>query len=230
MLKYEDYTDFMKIHHDALSRIAQENIKDDSNNYLEGNIYTFDGKNSGDFMHIKMKNIFNIAQLCDKAVLEIGFNAGNSALLFLTANPKIKFYAVDIVLHSYVKKCVDYLNSVFDNRIILLEGSSLDVLPKLERNLGDEISLYHIDGWHVLEGIQADLKNCFELSKDGAFIITDDTNTECIKNEYDMYVIKNKIKNRPDLVLEKPLYWPHEIGQFVKQNISDNDVIDVISL
>ena len=164
MLNYEDYTEFMNIHHNVLSNIAKNNTELDKDNYLEGNVYTYDGQNSVDFMHIKMKNIFNIAQLCDKAVLEIGFNAGNSALLFLTANPNIKFYAVDIMLHSYVKLCVEYLNSIFNNRIILLEGSSLDVLPKLDRNIGNEISLYHIDGWHVLEGIQADLKNCYELS------------------------------------------------------------------
>ena len=215
MLIYEDYKDFMITHHNVLTKIAQNNKQLDKNNYLEGNCYAYDGEKAPEFMNVKMKNIFNIAQLCDKAVLEIGFNAGNSALIFLTANPNITFYAVDIMSHSYVKPCIQYLNSIFNNRIILLEGSSLDVLPKIDRKLGDDISLYHIDGWHVLEGIQADLKNCYELSKNGAFIIADDTNTECIKNEYDLYVKTNKIKNRSDLVIEIPLYWPHEIGQFI---------------
>jgi malate/lactate dehydrogenase len=82
----------------------------------------------------------------------------------------------------------------FGNRITLIEGNSLDVIPSLDRELGKEISLYHIDGWHALEGIQADLKNCYELAKHGAFVITDDSNNECIKNEYDKYVNYSKIK------------------------------------
>jgi len=211
MLKYEDYKNSLEIHHRNLTEIAKKH------NSFEGNVYTFNGVDTIDFMHIKMKNLFNIAQLCSNSVLEIGFCAGNSALLFLVANPNIKFYAVDLMAHkNTVRESVDYLNMHFGNRITLIEGDSLDIIPSLDRKLGKEISLYHIDGWHALEGIQADLKNCYELAKHGAFVIADDSNNECIKNEYDKYVMKNKIYNRPDLVLEKPPAWPHEIGQFIK--------------
>lgn len=211
MLKYEDYKKSLEIHHKKLIKIAKKH------NSFEGSVYTYNGVDTFDFMHIKMKNLFNIAQLCTNAVLEIGFYAGNSALIFLVANPNIKFYTVDtMVYENTVKESLEYLNKHFGNRITLIEGNSLDVIPSLDRELGNEISLYHIDGWHTSEGIQADLKNCFDLAKNGAFIITDDTNNECIKNEYDKYIKENKISNRKDLVLQIPPRWPHEIGQFIK--------------
>jgi predicted O-methyltransferase YrrM len=210
MKLYEDFKDIMMHHHHKLTDIARKHGE------LEGNIFTFDGTNTGDFMHAKMRNIFNIAQLCDDTVLEIGFNVGNSAMIFLTANSDIKFFAVDIMIHKEaVLESIEYLNKHFNNRITLFEGDSLNVIPSLDRVLRDNISLYHIDGWHAKEGIRADLKNCFELSKSNAFIICDDTNNKCIQDEYDSYVVSNKIKHRPDLVIYKPQNWPHEIGQFV---------------
>ena len=49
MLNYEDYTEFMNIHHNVLNNIAKNNTELDKDNYLEGNVYTYDGQNSGDF-------------------------------------------------------------------------------------------------------------------------------------------------------------------------------------
>jgi FkbM family methyltransferase len=207
----------MMHHHQQLTKIAKKHGE------FEGNIFTFDGQRTGDFMHAKMRNVFNIAQLCDDTVLEIGFNVGNSAMIFLTANPDIKFYAVDVMIHrAAVLESVAYLNKHFNNRVTLFEGDSLKVIPSLDRAFRDTISLYHIDGWHAKEGIQADLKNCYELSKDGAYVICDDTNNKCIQEEYDTYVVADKIKHRPDLVQVKPPHWPHEIGQFVKVELSDS--------
>jgi len=213
-MNYEDSKYEMMIHHLILTDIVKKYSVD---GYGEGNVFTYNGKDGGDFMHIKMKNLFNIAQQLEGDVLEIGFNAGNSALIFLFANPTIKFYAVDIMRHKYVKDCVEYLNLHFNNRVILLEGSSLDVLPLIDRKLGETISLYHIDGWHEPAGIQADLKNCYELANNDAYVVVDDTNNSCIEEEYYKYVNENKIKTREDLVLEIPPYWPHEIGQFIKE-------------
>jgi hypothetical protein len=59
-------------------------------------------------------------------LLEIGFNAGHSALLALTSNPDLVYVGVDLANHRYTIPCFKYLESVFGNRINLIVGDSRD--------------------------------------------------------------------------------------------------------
>lgn len=211
-MDFNDVVNLMMFHHEQLKKIGFEHSPDG----IEGNIYTYDGVTTGDFMKSKMINVYNLAQECKGDVLEIGFNAGNSALIFLMANPTLKFHAVDLMRHLYVKPCVEYLNRNFNNRVILHEGDSLKVVPGLDKSLKDNIDIYHIDGWHAEEGIKADMKNCYELAKDGAFVIVDDCNNKCIQDEYDKYISEKKTKDRSDKIISQPLQWEHRIAQYTK--------------
>jgi predicted O-methyltransferase YrrM len=167
-------------------------------------------------MKAKMINLFYLAKECKKDILEIGFNAGNSCLIFLLANPNVKIHAVDICIHAYVQPCVDFLNRMFNNRVILHKGNSLEVVPKLDRFLGDTIDLYHIDGWHALEGIQADMKNCYDLAKNGSFLVVDDVNVVDILNEAKKYEMDNKITPLPEKIIRTPPCFPHLIYSYNK--------------
>lgn len=208
---YEEFVDLLEFHHKNLTQIAMKYGE------FEGNVYTYDGRHTSDFQHTKMKNLFNIAQHCKDTVLEIGFNVGNSALIFLVANENINFLAVDIMIHGQaVLESVDYLNTHFNNRIKLYQGDSLNIIPSLPRELGEKISLYHIDGLHSIEGIKADLKNCYDLAKPSSFVICDDTNNKCIEDEYNTYVTEKKIKDLPEFILSQHPYFPHLIGNFLK--------------
>jgi hypothetical protein len=218
-------------HHEKLKELS---IKHNGNTSwgLEGNVFTYNGINTADFMKIKMQNIFYLAKECKGDVLEIGFNAGNSALIFLMANPNCKLYAIDLCCHSYVKDCVDYLNKNFNNRVTLFEGNSLQIIPEFDTELCKNIFIYHIDGWHAEEGIRKDLKNCFSLYENNAmknkdknenenenenenvYVIVDDTHIPCIKYEYEKYVINKKIIDCPDKLLTVPPHYEHKIGKF----------------
>ena len=200
--------------HECLKKISIENKGE--NDGLEGNIYTYNGMDTQDFMKAKMINLFYLAKECKSDILEIGFNAGNSSLIFLLANPNVKIHAIDLCCHAYVQPCVDFLNLMFNNRVILYKGDSLQLVPELDRSLSDTISLYHIDGWHALEGIQADMKNCYDLAKNGAFLVVDDVNIVDILNEAKKYESDNKIILLPEKIIKTPEYFPHLIYSYNK--------------
>lgn len=117
-MSFDEVKDKLFQHHEKLKEISHQNFKGDIHG-LEGNIYTYNGENHLPFMVNKMRHIYELAKECNGDILEIGFNAGNSSLIFLMANPTCKIYAFDICIHSYVKPCVDYLNRHFGNRVIL---------------------------------------------------------------------------------------------------------------
>jgi hypothetical protein len=204
-------------HHIALTTIAK-NYCEKHGDYYEGNIFTYDGQRSADAMFDKIINIYELAKKLDNEyVLEIGFNAGNSALVFLMANPKIKVLAYDICLHKYVYECLHYLNKNFNDRITLVAGDSLKTVPATDRSLGGKICAYHIDGWHDKEGITADLKNCYELSKNSdkpSLVIVDDCQVPDIAQEFDKYVSEGKLEEKSELWTVKPRMFPHRIGVF----------------
>lgn len=200
--------------HECLKKISIENKRE--NDGLEGNIYTYDGMNTQEFMKAKMINLFYLAKECKNDILEIGFNAGNSSLIFLLANPNVKIHAIDLCLHCYVQPCVDFLNLMFNNRVILYKGDSLEIVPGLDRSLSDTISLYHIDGWHALEGIQADMKNCYNLAKNGSFLVVDDTHIVDILNEAKKYEADNKIMLLHEKIIKTPEFFPHLIYSYNK--------------
>jgi|688.fasta_scaffold34957_7 predicted O-methyltransferase YrrM len=200
--------------HECLKKLSIENKEDHDG--LEGNIYTYDGMNTVERMKDKMINLFYLAKECTNDILEIGFNAGNSSLIFLLANPNVKIHAIDLCCHAYVQPCVDFLNELFNNRVILYRGDSLQIVPELDRSLSDTISLYHIDGYHALEGIQGDMKNCYDLAKNGAFLVVDDVHIVDILNEAKKYESDNKIILLPQKILKTPECFPHLICSYNK--------------
>jgi predicted O-methyltransferase YrrM len=107
-------------------------------------------------------------------ILEIGFNAGHSALLLLSANPSLRLTSIDIGCHSYTVPCYEYLQSVFPDRINLVIGNSLTALPRASCYL-QLCQLVIIDGGHGLETAEADLANVISHTRKGTKILFDDS-------------------------------------------------------
>ena len=103
-----------------------------------------------------------------KSVLEIGFNAGHSAELFLSKG--VSLTSVDIGTHETVKLGEKFLNEKYNNKLNLLIGNSKEVLP----TLNDKYDLIFIDGGHYRDIIQSDLDNCKKLSHNDTLVIVDD--------------------------------------------------------
>jgi len=107
-------------------------------------------------------------------IVEIGFNAGFSALLMLTANSKLNLSCVDICEHKYTEPCFDYLASVFPGRVTLIKGDSTQVLAEVLQGNKD-LTGYIIDGGHGLGVAETDLQNVIKYSNPYAVLCFDDS-------------------------------------------------------
>lgn len=168
-------------------------VVEKSNDKIEGNIYSEGGK------YIPCKSLYhkqkNISELVSNApkgteILEIGFNAGYSALLMLMSNPHINLTCVDINSHKYTSNCFQTIKEDYSN-INIIYGSSTTILPDLHKQ-NKTYDIIHIDGGHSRPLVKADVNNSIKLSHSGTHLIIDDTNLPYINNECNTLVESNR--------------------------------------
>jgi predicted O-methyltransferase YrrM len=142
---------------------------------LEGNIWSRNHTIEPESTLLnKQKNIVWLAkELKEGTVLEVGLNAGFSALLFLLSNPTIKLIGYDLGEHEYAKRCVETLQSDFPGRLEVVFGDSRKTLPLLPSK---SFECIHIDGGHSEEVAKSDVKEASRLLKSNGFLLVDDTN------------------------------------------------------
>ena len=187
-----------------------ENIVRGTEENLEGNCFYQDNTFfKPDQLKNKQKNLYSVGKLGGN-ILEIGFNAGHSCLLFLLANPFSKVYCFDICHHSYTNKCFQYLNEKFPNRITLYEGDSNLTLQQFDKG---EMDILHIDGSHNCDVANNDFMLCRELGKNGAIVIWDDVWIEMLGQLWKRYVDRKYVF--PFTLLDTPLY-SHVFGYLIK--------------
>jgi predicted O-methyltransferase YrrM len=110
-------------------------------------------------------------------VMEIGFNAGHSAELFLKNNNTLKLTSFDLGTHNYVETAKEYIDCMFPNRHTLILGDSTITVPLyIENNKENtKFDIIFIDGGHTYEIAQKDIDNCFNISHKDTIVILDDT-------------------------------------------------------
>ena len=119
---------------------------------------------------VKQKNIKN--------VMEIGFNAGHSAELFLENNDNVKLTSFELGKHKYTKKGKKFIDEKYKNRHTMIIGNSVETVPNFAKNNPDKkFDLIFIDGAHHYEIADQDMKNCYKLAHTDTIVILDDTNT-----------------------------------------------------
>ena len=99
-----------------------------------------------------------------KQVCEIGFNAGHSALFWLTGSEKTKLMSFDIATLDYTKPMGNYLQNVFPGRLETAWGDSKSTVPsfwkqKASSNDSFTCDIIVIDGSHKHDFVLADLHN-----------------------------------------------------------------------
>jgi len=173
-----------KIHIDELDKRIQEKIKE-SSEIMEGNSFYHTGNwlQSDWFFIYKRINLLNVVVDNNiKKMIEIGFNGGHSAVLFLSVLPQdgeICFF--DLNKHSYVEPCYSYLKSKFPQMKELISGDSRKTLPKYIQENPDEVGKYdcvHVDGGHTLETVLSDIAHSDILLKNRGIMILDDMQTD----------------------------------------------------
>ena len=77
-----------------------------------------------------------VAKRQPKSIMEIGFNAGHSALLFLAITPPTtKVVSFDLGEYAYVFAAKRYIDSLFPGRHTLVTGDSTVTIPKYEEQV-----------------------------------------------------------------------------------------------
>lgn len=120
-----------------------------------------------------LKNITNNKNI--KNVMEIGFNGGHSAELFLSSNKNINLVSFDIGEHEYVKLGKQFIDKTYPGRHKLIIGDSLKTVPEYSKTVNKKFDLIFIDGGHDYNTAKSDLINCKNLSHDKTIVIMDDT-------------------------------------------------------
>lgn len=126
-----------------------------------------------------------------KTAMEIGFNAGHSAELFLKNNPDLTLTSFDLGAHGYVLFAKEYIDKTYPGRHTLIIGDSTMSIPKfIKDHPQTKFDLLFIDGGHDYEVASADIKNCKHLAHKNSIFIIDDI---CLRLEhYDFNLGPNK--------------------------------------
>ena len=122
-----------------------------------------------------------------KSIMEIGFNAGHSALLFLAITPpETKVVSFDLGEYAYVFAAKRYIDSVFPGRHTLVTGDSTITIPKYEEQVAHRMKnpdtapplrfdVIFIDGGHQNDIPLKDILNSQRLARDiRTVVIMDD--------------------------------------------------------
>ncbi len=208
--------------------IALQNIVEQSGEQLEGNcFYYHQTLHLAPELQAKQRNLLKVASqlmvplaqapilvqglvpaVQNPRILEIGFNAGHSLLLFLMKQPAAHYVVFDICMHSYVKPCFEYLKSQFPQATLeLIEGDSMQTV---ENYRTDELfDLIHVDGGHAEEVAASDMKHAVRLCRKGGYIILDDTNDTAIAAVGRIYEVAGAILIAPQF--EETALYQHQI-------------------
>lgn len=201
-IPFQEYTDIIHTHRWILDKMKQIVLQTLGSPEAEGNYFTLNHNIEVELPELvpKQQNIFSIATNAQN-ILEIGFNAGHSALLFLLANPSSKMTCIDTCSHVYVEPCFNYLKSIFGDRIQLLKGNSKDVVPTLPKNHYD---IAHIDGDHSIDTFKTDFVNVYDLSP--KIIIVNDTQEPLIHSTLSSFILSSKFSLKEMKMLASDKY------------------------
>ncbi|MGO9419304.1 class I SAM-dependent methyltransferase [Roseiarcus sp.] len=183
---------------DRLTRLNA--VVERSGEVLEGNIFypdldrNFVGKPPAAALAPARRNVWRAVRFKQR-LLEVGVNAGHSALLALSANPKLEYYGVDILAHSYTVQCVDFLKGEFPGRVHLYPGDSREVLPWLTDRSDVGFDLFHVDGGHTDEVCLSDMTHCVRMAQGqkGRHLLLDDVHASWIFDIYCEFVARGDL-------------------------------------
>jgi len=125
----------------------------------------------------QVENLINLTSKPNINVMEIGFNAGHSAEIFLKNNKELFLTSFDLGSHEYISAAKEYIDFTYPNRHKLILGDSRITLPLyIENNKESKFDFIFIDGGHDYEIAKKDMENCFYLAHKDTIVALDDTN------------------------------------------------------
>mmetsp|Transcript_35426 Transcript_35426/g.79934 ORF Transcript_35426/g.79934 Transcript_35426/m.79934 type:complete len:380 (+) Transcript_35426:76-1215(+) len=112
-------------------------------------------------------------------VCEVGFNAGSSTLLWLTAGAR-RVHSFELGQYPYSSIAISWLAKRFPGRFDVTMGDSLETVATFHKLWPTErCDLLFVDGGHLYEHVYGDLKNLQHLARGAeSIVLADDTNQE----------------------------------------------------
>ncbi len=159
-----------------------------------------------------------VKDICEKvkplSILELGFNRGSSALMWLFNTPnKTKLHSIDIRSKEEVSESLKYINDIFGGRF---KYSHLDhqlLTETYTKGLGmvNKYDLIFIDGDHSYRGILRDAKNSLKLNPkyiafDDYFHAAHGRDTQKVISELGLEVIKEYKNSTGQALTKNPFY------------------------
>jgi predicted O-methyltransferase YrrM len=137
-------------------------------------LYTFEGYSQQ--VKNQVKDLITLSKSSDIHVMEIGFNAGHSAEVFLQNNPTLTLTSFDLGEYNYVTIAKEYIDVTYPNRHTLILGDSTQTVPRyINDNPNKTFDIIFIDGGHDYKIAKSDLENCKKLANKDTIVIMDDT-------------------------------------------------------
>ena len=179
---------------------------------MEGNYYHTNGSRSSPFLprdprREGKRQLLRQLSTESEHVLEIGFNAGHSAVRMLTASDSLDYLGIDLGLHSYSKPTADLLDHHFGHRFQMAWGNSNRVLSQIDDQTSQSFDLVHIDGGHDEASLRFDLDWCVQRCARETRILVDDSYATHISRILEEYCNEGHlIPVRQELSPEVSLY------------------------
>jgi predicted O-methyltransferase YrrM len=124
----------------------------------------------------QVDDLINLTNKPNINIMEIGFNAGHSAEVFLQNNKDLTLTSFDLGGHNYVATAKEYIDITYPNRHTLILGDSRTTIPiYLQNNKDTKFDIIFIDGGHDYEISNADIENCFYFAHNDTIVALDDT-------------------------------------------------------
>lgn len=127
-------------------------------------------------------------------VCETGFNAGESAVLFLELHPYITYYGWDLgTEYTAVVPSADFLKNIYDDRLNIYLGDSKITLPVALLENQIRCDIMHIDGEHSYEGALADMRHFHSSAPNNSLLMIDDCDNPYIFQAVKQVIFHDKL-------------------------------------
>jgi hypothetical protein len=161
----------------------------------------------------KQEHLINLSQ-SKHHILEIGFNAGHSCLLFCLANSTGQIDLFDNQEHSYAKACFEYLDQQFPNRLTMHWGNSAETLPLFCREAPKyHYDLIHLDGNKTSTIMASDLLQARYVASPDSIVIFNDVNFPQLAMLYS-WAQRQKIITDVPFISLKPCPHPYALCRY----------------